>query len=79
MGLNFVADCTPLPDIRPITLHPNPRTTASLSDPCDRAEVGDFGMAIDRYQNNALLNVSNLYPEVDFSVKIDMLESPMLA
>jgi hypothetical protein len=34
--------------------------------------------AIDRYQNNALFNVSNLYPGVDFSVKFDMLESPLL-
>jgi hypothetical protein len=44
----------------------------------DRAGVGDFGRAIDRHQNNALFNVSNLYPGVDFSVKIDMLESPLL-
>jgi hypothetical protein len=40
--------------------------------------VGALGMAIDLYQNNALLNVSNLYPGVDFSVKIDMLELPLL-
>jgi hypothetical protein len=44
----------------------------------DRVGVGDFGMAIDLSQNYTLLNVSNLYPRVDFSVRFDMLESPLL-